>query len=99
MSARTGAVPVPVKASVALTVPRMFSVALRLAVAAGVKVKMIVQEPEAAMLPALAHVPPDRAKSAEFVPVIVKNGVERVSAAVPVFEMVTVSGELVTFTF
>ena len=68
-------------------------------VAVGVKVKMMVQEAEAAIVPALAHVPPDRAKSPALAPVIVKKGVESVCVAVPVFETVTVSGELVELTF
>ena len=88
-------VPVPVILARALTVPKIFRFAERAPAAAGVNVKRIVQEALAAMVPASAHVPPLRAKSAGFVPVMVKNGVERVSAPVPVFETVTVTGALV----
>jgi hypothetical protein len=84
---------------VAFTVPEMLSVADLLPVADGVKIKRIVQEPLVAMLPALAHVPPEREKSAAFVPVIVKKGVERTSEAVPVLEIVTVSAPLGEPTF
>jgi len=89
---------VPVKESVALTVPAMLSVAVRAPLAAGVKVNKMVHEEEVAIVPALAHVPLERAKSAELVPVMVKNGVESTSEVVPVFETVTVSGELVVLT-
>jgi len=70
--------PVPVRLSVPLTVPKILRVALRAPVADGVNVKRIVQEALAAIVPALAQVPPDRAKSEAFVPVRVKNGVESV---------------------
>ena len=76
----------------------MFKVAVRAPLADGVKVSRMVQEPDAATVPALAQVPPDRAKSAALVPVMVKNGVERTSDAVPVFDSVTVTGELVVLT-
>ena len=59
----------------------------------------MVQEAEAAILPALVQVPPDRAKSVALAPVMVKKGVESVCVAVPVFETVTVKGELVELTF
>jgi hypothetical protein len=75
----------------------MFKVAVLEPEAAGVKVKRMVHEPEAATLPAFAHVPPDRAKSEALAPVIVKKGVDRDWLAVPVFERV--SGELVELTF
>jgi hypothetical protein len=81
-----------------LTVPAIFRFAERAPIAAAVKVRRIVQEELAAIVPAFAHVPPLRAKSAEFVPVIVKKGVDKISDAEPVFEMVTVSGELVVAT-
>jgi len=73
----------------------MFKVAVRAPVAEGVKVRMTVQEALAAIEPPLAHVPPDRAKLVGLVPVMVKNGVARTSVPVPVFETVTVNGELV----
>ena len=75
--------------------PAIFRFADRAPDAAGVKVKRIVQDALAAMVPAFAHVPPLRTKSDAFVPVIVKNGVESVSVPVPVLETVTVSDELV----
>ena len=68
-------------------------------VADGVKVKRMVQDALAAIVPALAQVPPLRAKFAALVPVMVKNGVARVSVDVPVLETVTVKGELVVPTF
>jgi len=76
----------------------MVRVAVLLPVADGVKVSKIVHDALAAIVPAFVHVPPLRAKFAAFVPVIVKNGVERVSVAVPVFDTVTVKGELVVLT-
>ena len=82
-----------------MTVPEIFRFANRAPMAAGVNVKRIVHEELAAIVPAFVHVPPLRAKSAAFVPVTVKNGVESVSDAVPVFEIVTVRGPLVELTF
>jgi len=73
----------------------MFNVAVRLPVADGVNVSRIVQEELAAIEPALTHVPPLRAKLVGFVPVMVKKGVAKTSAAVPVFDTVTVKGALV----
>jgi hypothetical protein len=73
----------------------MLSEAARPPVDAGVKVTMMVQEPETAIVPALAHVPPVRAKSVGFGPVRVKNGVARTSEAVPTLDTVIVMGELV----
>ena len=62
-------------------------------------VRLIVQEEDAAMVPALAQVPvPAFAKSPAFVPVMVKNGVESVCVVVPVLLTVTVRGELVVLT-
>jgi len=88
-------VPVPVRESEALTVPRRFRVALRAPAAAGVNRRLIVQEPLAVIKPPFAHVPVPRfVKSVELVPVIVKYGLASVSVAVPVFVTVTVSGEL-----
>jgi len=75
----------------------MLSVPVLLPVPSGVKVRMTVQEPETAIVPPLAHVPPDRAKSVPLAPVIVKKGVERTSAPVPMFETVTVNPALVVF--
>jgi hypothetical protein len=92
-----GKVPVPVKASDPLTVPEIFKIPDRLPVAVGVKVKITVHEPLTAIVPPLTHVPPLRAKSPEFVPVSVKNGVARTSDAVPLFETVTVIGALAVF--
>jgi len=75
---KAACVPVPVKLSVALTVPFTVNVAVREPVALGVKVRFIVQELDAAIVPPLAHEPvPVFAKLAEFVPVIVKYGVAR----------------------
>lgn len=88
-------VPVPVMEARAFTVPAIFRFADRAPDAAGVNVKIMVQEELAAIVPAFAHVPPDRAKSAALVPVMVKNGVESVSVPVPVFETVTVKPPLV----
>ena len=93
------AMPVPVIEARPLTVPRIFRFAVRAPVAAGVNVKRIVQDELAVMIPALAHVPPLRAKSAALVPVTVKNGVARVSVPVPVLETVTVKAPLVVLTF
>ena len=94
---RTGCVPVPVKAFEPLAVPKIFSVAVRLPEAVGVKVRITVQEPEAAIVPELVQVPPERTKSPELLPVMVKKGFARISLAVPMFETVTVNGELVVF--
>ena len=90
--------PVPVIDARAFTVPAIFKLAVRAPIAAGVNVRRMVQEELAAIVPALAHVPPLRAKSEAFVPVSVKNGVAKISDAVPVFETVTVKGPLVVFT-
>ena len=79
--------------------PWMVSVAVRLPVAEGVNVNKIVHEALAAIVPAFVQVPPLRAKFAALAPVIVKNGVKRVSVAVPVFETVTVRAPLVVLTF
>lgn len=80
-----------------MTVPEIFKIPDRLPVPVGVNVKITVQEPLTATVPPFTQVPPDRAKSPEFVPVRVKNGVPRTSEAVPLFETVTVIGELVVF--
>jgi hypothetical protein len=90
-----GKMPVPVRAFDPLAVPKIFSVAVRLPVAVGEKVRITVQEPETAIVPAFAQLPPVLAKSAAFAPVSVKNGVERTSLAVPMLDTVTVIGELV----
>ena len=73
----------------------MDKVAVRAPVAEGVKVRMMVQEPPAAIEPPLAQVPPLRAKFVGLLPVRVKNGVARTSGAVPVLETVIVKGALV----
>lgn len=65
------ATPVPVIAEEALTVPRMFSVAVRDPAAPGANVRIIVQLPGKTIVPASTHVPPVRAKSAALVPVSV----------------------------
>jgi hypothetical protein len=82
-----------------LTVPRILSVADRVPAALGVNARMIVQLPPGATVPLLVQVPPVRAKSEEFVPVMVKNVEARFSLAVPLLAMVTVSPELVEPTF
>lgn len=87
--------PVPVSESVAFTVPCIVKVAVRAPVAEGVKVRMMVQEADGAIVPALTQVPPLCAKFEALVPVIVKNGVPRVSVPVPVLETVTVRPPLV----
>jgi hypothetical protein len=56
---------------------------------------MTVQEPETAMVAALAQVPPVLVKSPAFGPVSVKKGVARTSEAVPMFVTVKVIGALV----
>lgn len=85
------ATPVPVTGADWFTVPSMLSVAVRVPAPEGEKVKMMVQLAEMAMVPLLAQVPPERAKSPGFVPVRVKSGLASVSAAVPEFVTVTVS--------
>jgi hypothetical protein len=91
----TGVTPVPVKESVALTVPLIVRTALMAPVVAGVKIRFTVHDPLAAIVPPATHVPvPAFAKAAAFGPVIVKYGVDRVSVAFPVFETVTVKGAL-----
>ncbi len=92
-----GKVPMPLRASEALTVPKMFKIPLRLPVPVGVNVRITVHDPLTAIVPALTQVPPVRAKSAALPPVSVKNGVARTSDALPVFETVMVIGELVVF--
>jgi hypothetical protein len=93
----TGKVPVPLMEAEAFTVPRMFRIPLRLPVAVGLKVSVTVQEPLAAIVPPLTQVPPVLAKSPAFVPVSVKNGVDRTSDALPILDTVTVIGEKVVF--
>lgn len=73
----------------------MVKVALRAPVAEGVKVRMMVQDEDAAIEPAFTQVPPLRAKFVGLVPVMVKKGVASTSAAVPVLETVIVKGALV----
>jgi hypothetical protein len=90
----TGKVPVPLSAADPLAVPKMFKAAVRLPVAPGVKVSVIVQEPLTAILPPLRQVPAVRAKSAALSPVTVKKGVAKTSVAVPMFETVIVKGAL-----
>jgi hypothetical protein len=59
---------------------------------------LIVQVPDMAMMPPLAHDPvPALEKFAALVPVIVKYGVPSICADVPLLVTVTVSGELVVF--
>jgi hypothetical protein len=85
--------------SVALTVPFTVKTADRAPVALGVKVRLIVQELDAAIVPPLAQEPvPALAKLDEFVPVIVKKGVARICDDVPVLLTVTVRGPLVVLT-
>lgn len=90
MEVVTTPIPVPVSESVPLALPLMFRVAARAPTAAGVNVKIMVQVPEAATVPAFTHVPPVLAQSAAFVPVKVKNGVLRTKLAVPLFVTVIV---------
>ena len=94
-----GAIPVPVSELLPFTVPEIFNVPARAPVADGVNVRSTVHDELTAIVPPFTHVPPLRAKSAAFVPVMVKKGVESVCVAVPVFETVTVKGELVELTF
>ena len=95
-----GETPVPVKESVALTVPLMVRTADMAPVAGGVKVTLTVHDPLAAMLPPLTQVPPPVFEKAEgLAPVIVKYGVDKTSAAVPVFDTVMVVEALVVKTF
>ena len=64
--------------------------------AEGVKVRMMVQVPEAAMVPPLTQFPPPAlAKLVALAPVMVKKGVDSVSVAVPTLVTVIVSGALV----
>jgi len=89
------ACPVPVIGVVPEAFPAILSVAVLAPTEEGENVIITVQDAEVATEPPFAQVPPVRAKFAAFAPVIVKNGVESVSVAEPVFETVTVSGELV----
>ena len=96
----TGDVPVPCSETVPETVPRIVSTAERKPVGEGVNVTFTVQEPETAMVaPATQFPVPVFAKLLASVPVIVKYGVAKTSAAVPVLVTVMVSGALVVPTF
>src|SRR5258708_7076403 len=79
------------------TVPKIFSVAASAPVVDGVKTRNAVQEELAGIDAPLAHVPDAVlfAKLEAFVPVIVKYGVARTSAAVPVLLIVMTVAELV----
>jgi hypothetical protein len=77
-------------------VPWIFSVAAKAPVVEGVNVNRTVHEPLTAIVPPLTHVPvPELAKLDGLAPVIVKNGVAKTSAAVPVLETVSVVAPLV----
>ena len=82
--------------SEANTVPLIVRLAVRAPVADGVNVKSTVQEELIAMVAPLAHVPvPAFAKLEALAPAIVKYGVAKTCGPEPLFETVTVSGELV----
>lgn len=93
------ATPVPVRLDDLLALPEILSVAVREPAAAGEKAIMMVQEVEVATVPPLMQVPPEREKSAAFVPEMVKNGTARMSVAVPLLVMVMVVPPLVEPTF
>ena len=96
----TGAVAVPLSTSEANTVPLMVRFAVRAPVADGVNVKLTVQEELIEIVAPFAQVPvPAFAKLEAFAPAIVKYGVAKTCGPEPLFETVTVSGELVVPTF
>lgn len=91
-----GGTPVPVRESVPLAFPLILSVPVLAPSPPGVKVNITVQVAAGATVPALVQVPPVRAKSAAFVPVIVKNGVLSTRLALPTLVITAAKPELVT---
>ena len=92
-------VPVPESGIEVFTVPRMFRLAERLPIAAGVNLTTAVHELDTAMVAPLAQVPPELENSLGLEPVRVKYGVESTSEAVPTLEMVMVCEALVVPVF